>query len=93
MLIGLSDGLAAIDEGALRVSLCVAEPAFTGDARFDAALAALTEHHLAGLPVPRWVDGPRRFLAEAWVVDRYALDDIAARTPAAFLRHGVHLAV
>jgi hypothetical protein len=41
-------------------------PLPTGDARYDALLAALVEHLCAGdaLEVPGWVDEPDRFLEE-----------------------------
>lgn len=89
-LISLSDQLGAAD-GPLRVALCVAGPARCGDERFDAAIAALVEHHLAkdGLPIPGWVHDPWRTLAEPWAVTPY-ID--ASEVPPALLRHGVMLA-
>ena len=44
--IGLGDELAGATSS-LRVTLCVAPPAPCGDAHFDAAVAAVVEHHLA----------------------------------------------
>lgn len=92
-LIGFSDGLKDADP-ALRVALSVGEPASTGDPRFDAAIAAVVEQHLATdrLPIPAWVDQPHRRLEEPWVPDPHAPADIEHRTSAAFRRHGVLLA-
>jgi transcriptional regulator with XRE-family HTH domain len=89
-IIGFSDGLADA-EPAVRVALCVAEPAPTGDRRFDAAIAGLVEHHLRAnrLPLPRWVGTSDRTVDPPWIVDRDAGPDIAARTPPALRRHGV----
>ena len=91
-LLAFNDGLTA-QEPALRVALCVTEPAPTADRRFDAALAAMVEHNLAPsrLPVPRWVRSPERTLDAYWVVDPYAPDDVAEHTPKAFRRHGILL--
>ncbi len=89
-LIQLNDDLAA-EHGAVRVVLAVSRPAPTGDARFDAFIAALVEHRLLeeGLPVPEWVHDPSRFLDETWVVDPHAPPIEHAQTPTAFSRHGV----
>ncbi len=78
----------------VRVALCVCEPTPTGDPRFDAALAALVSHHLggAGLPVPAWVDGASRFLAEPWYPDQLGPRGPDLDVPAAFNRHGVLIA-
>lgn len=91
-LIGFSDGLAAA-ESAVRVALCVSEPALTGDRRFDAALAGLAEHHLRSgrLPVPGWVGSAERTVVPAWIVDVDAGVGIERRTPPALRRHGVLL--
>jgi transcriptional regulator with XRE-family HTH domain len=92
-LVALSDGLgdAALD---VRVALCVSPAPPTGDRRFDAAIAAVVDHHLSRsrLPLPAWVQEPTRSLPDPWVPDPYAGDGIAAETPEAFLRHGVLLA-
>jgi transcriptional regulator with XRE-family HTH domain len=92
-LIGLNDDLAGVSKP-LRVALCVAPPAPCGDPRFDAALAALVEHHLtiSRLPVPDWVREPSRFLSEPWVVSPYT-DTDTEDVPKAFRRHGVLLGV
>lgn len=92
-LLTLSDGLASA-EAAVRVALCVTPPPPTGDARIDAAIAAVVEHHLSrdGLPVPTWVDEPDRVLSDPWTPDPYAGDDVAEEAPPSFRRHGVLLA-
>lgn len=90
VLLAFSDGLAEV-EPALRVALCAAEPASTGDVRFDAAIAAVAEHHLARLTKPEWLAGPERRLVDPWIVDPHAPEDIAQRTPPAFRRRGVLL--
>ncbi len=89
-LIGLSNDLLAVSKP-LRVALCVTPPAPCGDPRFDAAIAAVVDHHLssAHLPVPDWVRQPSRVLTEPWHVSRFAAPD---SVPAAFRRHGVFLA-
>jgi transcriptional regulator with XRE-family HTH domain len=58
-LVGLSDDLASAPE-TIRTALCVTSPVNTGDVRFDAAIAAVVDHHLssANLPVPEWVRLP-----------------------------------
>jgi transcriptional regulator with XRE-family HTH domain len=89
-LIGLSDDLAG-SPGPLRVALCVAAPALCGDARFDAAIAALVEYHLRrdDLPLPEWVHEPNRTLSDPWAVSPYT---DAAEVPIELQRHGVLLA-
>jgi transcriptional regulator with XRE-family HTH domain len=89
-LIGLSDDLAAVP-GPLRVALCVAAPPPCGDARFDAAVAAIVDYHLIKdtLPLPEWVREPSRVLLEPWAVSPYT--DLS-EVPAVFQRHGVLLA-
>lgn len=89
-LIQLSDDLAA-EHGPIRVALTVTPPASVGDTRFDAFIAALVEHHLQAdrLPVPTWTGEPSRSLAQPWVTDRFADEDIEAITPKAFRRHNV----
>ena len=89
-LVGLSDDLASAHE-TIRTALCVTSPVDTGDLRFDAAIAAVVDHHLssANLPVPEWVRLPSRILTDPWRVSRFTDD---ADVPPAFQRHGVHLA-
>ena len=89
-LIGLSDDLAAVP-GPLRVALCVAAPPLCGDARFDAAIAAIVDYHLSKdlLPLPEWVRESSRVLSQPWAVSPYT--DVA-EVPELFRRHGVLLA-
>ena len=89
-LIGLHDDLAAVT-APLKVALCVAPPGPCGDRRFDAAIAAVVDHHLSTgrLPVPTYVRDPSRTLDVPWVVSPYTSPDAV---PRAFRRHGVHLA-
>jgi transcriptional regulator with XRE-family HTH domain len=89
-LIGLSDDLASAPK-TIRTALCVTSPVNTGDVRFDAAIAAVVDHHLSSdrLPVPEWVQGPSKILTDPWRVSRFTDD---ADVPAAFRRHGVYLA-
>jgi hypothetical protein len=78
------------------IELIAERPAATGDARFDAALAGVAEFFARerGIPIPRWVDQPDRFVEPLWFVasrpefDAYTL----ANTPAVFARHGVLIA-
>lgn len=92
-LLSLSDGLADAAPD-VKVALCVAPAPLTGDARFDAAIAAVVEYHLAGadLPVPGWVHEPVRSLTDPWIPDPYARPDIADAAPEPFRRRGVLLA-
>lgn len=75
------------------VLLVSAEPAPTGDARFDAVLAAIAEDlcvHADEVP-PAWVHGPSRFLDRAWWVSDLPSARAAAlvHAPASFRRRGV----
>lgn len=78
------------------IELIAQEPAATGDARFDAALAGVAEFFATerAVPAPGWVDRPGRFVEPLWFVssrpefDAYTL----ANTPASFARHGVLIA-
>ena len=80
---------------ALRVALCVAPPAPTGDDRFDALLAAVVDHLLGAvrLPVPVWVSDPSRVLATPWDVEPVPALHQRARelTPPRIAKHGVFL--
>jgi transcriptional regulator with XRE-family HTH domain len=79
-----------------RIALIAAEPASTGDPRFDAALAATAEFFAAesGIDIPGWVNGPNRFVEPWWfVASRPAFHAYTlANTPAVFARHGVFIA-
>jgi transcriptional regulator with XRE-family HTH domain len=78
------------------IELIAEKPSATGDSRFDAALAGVAEFFATerGIPIPRWVDQPDRFVEPLWFVasrpefDAYTL----ANTPAVFARHGVLIA-
>ncbi len=79
-----------------RVALIADEPASTGDARFDAALAGVAELFAAegGIEAPAWVNGPSRFVTPWWfVASRPAFHAYTlANTPALIARHGVFMA-
>ncbi len=81
---------------ATRVALTVTQPLPVGDARYDALLAAVADHHLArdSLPRPSWLDLPDYRLAEPWDVEGVPSLRARARrrTPPAIARHGVFLA-
>jgi transcriptional regulator with XRE-family HTH domain len=78
------------------IQLIAEEPPDTGDSRFDAALAGVAEFFATerGIPLPRWVDQPDRFVEPLWfVASRPAFDAYTlANTPAVFARHGVLIA-
>lgn len=67
LLIQEADNLAAVD-GALRVGLSLAEPASTGDARWDAAIAAIAAWRLDERDLPRapWIDADSRLIDVPW---------------------------
>ncbi len=79
-----------------RVALIAEAPPPTGQARFDAVLAGVAELFAreAGIPAPKWVDEPGRFVEPWWFVasrpsfHAYTL----AHTPAVMARHGVFMA-
>jgi transcriptional regulator with XRE-family HTH domain len=85
----------AADDGHPLRLLVAAEPALTGDDRFDALLAAVAEHLCvhAGIAPPGWVQQPRRFLEGMWwVVDLpSARSQALVNAPASFRRRGVML--
>ena len=89
-IIGLSDDLAGADP-AVRVALCVAPAPLCGDARYDAAVAAIVEHHLQRdiLPIPSWVRETTRVLDSPWMVTFGVKEQ---EVPPALRRHGVLLA-
>jgi len=78
-----------------RVELVRDEPGLTGDARWDALLAALAEHLLAqaDLAPPVWAES--RVLRRVWFPAELAIHraDALAWAPAAFRKHGVYLSV
>ena len=79
-----------------RIALLAEKPSPTGDARFDAALAGTAEFFAreGGIPAPRWVDEPDRFVEPWWfAASRPAFEAYTlAHTPAVFARHGVFVA-
>jgi transcriptional regulator with XRE-family HTH domain len=93
-VIQLNDDLRGADR-ATCVALAIAPPGRTGDSRFDALLAAVTDCALADarLPRPVWLDDKAWTLEEPWEVEQVpALQDAARKaTPTAFRRHGVYL--
>ena len=76
-----------------RVALVDRKPEGCGDARFDALLAAIVEHLCArdGLPTPRWVEDPDRFLETWWFVSGFQSLHASAlvQSPISFARRGV----
>ncbi|SKK33476.1 nucleotidyltransferase [Mycobacteroides abscessus] len=81
--------------GPAALLLVAQEPCSTGDARFDALLAAAAEHLAAryGLPGPLWTALPERFLDRAWwISDLPSASLLAIKwTPASFVRRGIYL--
>jgi hypothetical protein len=90
-VIQLADDLERL-HGAERVAACVAPPATSGDARFDAFIAGVVETRLdaEALPHPIWLN-PAALLPTPWWVDRYTagLDWVAEATPPSLRRRGV----
>ncbi|NDA37867.1 MAG: helix-turn-helix domain-containing protein [Actinobacteria bacterium] len=83
-----------VNDGSNDLSLRFAvEPESTGDRRFDAMLAAITEDSCVrfGVAPPSWVFADRRFLDEAWWVSdlKSARAMALVNTPASFRRRGV----
>lgn len=93
-VIQLNDDLRGADR-ATRVALAIAPPGRTGDSRFDALIAAVTDSALvdARLPRPKWLDEATWTLNEPWDVEQIPSLQASAReaTPAAVRRHGVYL--
>jgi transcriptional regulator with XRE-family HTH domain len=95
LLFGFADDFRASSHAG-RVALLREEPAPTGEARFDAALAGVAELFAAegAIVAPAWVDGDGRFVEPWWFVasrpefHAYTL----AHTPALLARHGVFMA-
>ena len=77
---------------AAQASLIEDTPPSTGDARWDAFLAALAEHlaYHGGLPVPRWVRRRGRFLKRWWFLSDLpsVMAAALAESPAAFRSRG-----
>lgn len=93
-VIQLNDDLRSADR-ATRVALAIAPPGRTGDPRFDALIAAVTDCALvdARLPRPSWLDEPQWTLDGPWDVEDVPTLQQAARdaTPFAIRRHGIYL--
>ena len=79
----------------VRQDIVEPEPTSTGDARFDALLAAMAEYLCApeGRPAPRWVEGASRFLDQWWFVSgmQSLHADAIAHSPISFARRGVFI--
>ena len=92
--IQLNDDLRGAD-GATCVALAIAPPGQTGDARFDALIAAIADCALTDgrLPRPTWLDDPSWSLDTVWDVEEVpSLRDAARRaTPKSIRRHGIYL--
>ena len=75
--------------------LVVDRPLPTGDARFDALLAAVAEYvcACAELVAPSWVDDEDRFLTEWWFVSGISSlhADAIAHSPISFARRGIFI--
>jgi transcriptional regulator with XRE-family HTH domain len=88
----LNDNLRA-EHGATRFALTISEPEATGSSQWDAAIAAIVEHHLVAehLPVPEWVLAPSRALRRPWVLGEsaYTLTPEPSHVPPEFLRRRV----
>jgi hypothetical protein len=73
--------------------LAVSPPPPTGNDRFDALVAGITEVRLAqeGLPLPKWLaENSRVALREQWVVAPYSsVADVIVNTPEPLRRRGV----
>jgi transcriptional regulator with XRE-family HTH domain len=95
LLFGFADDFRASSRPGA-IELIAEEPASTGDARFDAALAGVAEFFAAEreIPAPGWVNQPERFVEPLWFVSsRPAFDAYTlANAPATFARHGVLIA-
>lgn len=93
-VIQLNDDLRGADR-ATCVALAIAPPGRTGDSRFDALIAAVTDSALvdARLPRPEWLDQDAWALGEPWDVEEVQSLQSKARkaTPAAIRRHGIYL--
>lgn len=89
-LIQLSDNLVSEDRS-LATSL-VAAPADTGDPRFNAAIAGITEWrlHQKSLPIPEWIQESGA-LHEQWWIDEFGVGDVTVvqATPEPLRRRNV----
>lgn len=78
-----------------RMYMVAQEPPSTGDARYDAMLAAIAEYLCAreGMLAPAWVEDSRRFLDQWWFVSgiRSLHADAIVHSPISFARRGVFI--
>jgi hypothetical protein len=78
-----------------RMHVVAQEPPSTGDARYDALLAAIAEYLCAreGVLAPTWVESPSRFLDQWWFVSgiRSLHADAIVHSPISFARRGVFI--
>ncbi|SDS55140.1 hypothetical protein [Microterricola viridarii] len=90
--IQLDENLAA-ESGATRFSFTLTEPAPTGSARWDTAIAALCAYRLnsGSLPIPDWVSNRNGNQQTPWVppFSRYNSPVDLAQVPVEFLRGGI----
>ena len=92
VFIQLNDDLLR-EHGITRGILGLSEPATTGNKVWDAAIAALVEWRLnqEALPLPGWVNHPKRFLSKNQVLKFDPADPppTESETPDEFLKRGV----
>ncbi len=92
VVLDLRDGLRRAGREDL-LSRVAAPPSLTGEARWDALLAAVVEDECARKNVapPRWTSDPRRFTKPFWYLSKVPTlhDWELANAPGAFVRHGV----
>lgn len=85
----------ADESGPAALALTSSEPSTTGDARYDALLAAIAEHLAGryGLPGPLWSCTVGRFLEVPWWISPLPSGRAQAMvwTPASFRRRGIFL--
>jgi hypothetical protein len=85
------------DRAPLGERMCVValDPPSTGDARFDALLAAIAEYLCAreGVLAPTWVESQNRFLDQWWFVSgiRSLHAEAIVQSPISFARRGVFI--
>jgi len=93
-VVQLSDDLRNADP-ATRVALCINPPTTTGDLKFDALVAGITEEILSwdNLPRPLWLNDLRWYLDIAWDVEEVPAlqEDARTATPTNIAKHGVFL--
>lgn len=92
--IQLANDLSA-EHGATRVALAVAPPPPTGDDRYDALIAGITEIRLdeEDLPHPSWLDTTTSASDSPWAPDEHVLitERAIEATPAPLRRRGIVL--